>query len=234
MALLTPFRISGYVDQASIQVGVLGELIKAVRLGRCSGSAGVPKSVVLVGHSFGSVISNAIVASIPGAADGLILTGLGYTGFDFKTIWGTLQARLPSQEQHDMLANLDTGYLDAGDLYSFVGGQFHQPNYDVQVARNAFSRRQLFAVTEIPSSAQHSLLADKFTGPVMVISGEFDLPVCGGYCPDVLEAGAAPVFPASRNFKAYVQPNTGHALNLHKNATAGYAVITDFLASNGF
>jgi len=34
-------------------------------------------------------------------------------------------------------------------------------------------------------------------------------------------------------FEAYVQPNTGHGINAHYNATGAYAVITDFLSRQG-
>jgi hypothetical protein len=40
-------------------------------------------------------------------------------------------------------------------------------------------------------------------------------------------------FPAASAFEAYIQPNTGHGLNFHYNATAGYQVIQDFLGRNG-
>jgi len=35
------------------------------------------------------------------------------------------------------------------------------------------------------------------------------------------------------NFSAVIQPNTGHGLNLHYNATGGYDVINTFLNSKG-
>ncbi len=41
-----------------------------------------------------------------------------------------------------------------------------------------------------------------------------------------------PNLPAS-NFEAYVQPNTGHGINLHYNATGAYDVIEEFLAAHG-
>lgn len=33
-------------------------------------------------------------------------------------------------------------------------------------------------------------------------------------------------------FRTYVQPSTGHGMNLHYNATGFYGVVNDFIGSN--
>lgn len=45
--------------------------------------------------------------------------------------------------------------------------------------------------------------------------------------------GVAISFPAAKPFKSYVQPRTGHGMNLHFNATGAYDVIQDFLLTEG-
>ena len=35
------------------------------------------------------------------------------------------------------------------------------------------------------------------------------------------------------NFTSYIQPNTGHGINLHYNATAAYDVMNMFLKGKG-
>ena len=69
-----------------------------------------------------------------------------------------------------------------------------------------------------------------------------DLPYCGGNCfatglPTLasIPAAAAANFPmvAASNFTAYIQPNTGHGINAHYNATGAYGVIQTFLKSKG-
>ena len=100
--------------------------------------------------------------------------------------------------------------------------------------------------------------ANAFAGPVLVIAGceshldasikttilifspANDLPFCGGNClatgnaslPSI-PAAVAMSFPnvPSNNFEAYIQPNTGHGINLHYNATGAYNVINNFLKS---
>lgn len=98
--------------------------------------------------------------------------------------------------------------------------------------------------------------ANAYAGPVLVITGcesdlgisinrtmltsspANDLPFCGGDClatgnaslPSI-PAAVAMSFPnvPSNNFEAYIQPNTGHGINLHYNATGAYNVINEFL-----
>ena len=41
-----------------------------------------------------------------------------------------------------------------------------------------------------------------------------------------------PLFSAE-DFVAYIQPKTGHGINLHYNATGAYKVISMFLAAKG-
>lgn len=52
--------------------------------------------------------------------------------------------------------------------------------------------------------------------------------MCGGDCTSILEPAAAD-FPSSTRFATYLQPNSGHALNIHLNASAYYDVILGFL-----
>ena len=39
--------------------------------------------------------------------------------------------------------------------------------------------------------------------------------------------------PGANPFTAYIQPNTGHGLNLHYNQTGGYSYIQNWLSTNG-
>lgn len=106
------------MNQASIQESILTELATAVKFGNYTGSIGTPKSLVLVGHSFGSAITSAVIRASPTLADGLILTGWSFlrsdalfhakiapTGFNFNVnvsrgsaALETLQPRIASGE----------------------------------------------------------------------------------------------------------------------------------------
>lgn len=101
-----------------------------------------------------------------------------------------------------------------------------------------------------------------FAGPVLVITGcklsllyrcskvpslakilaANDLPFCGGNClatgdPSLpsIPAAVSKSFPNVKpgDFTAYIQPNSGHGINAHYNATGAYDVIQTFLKSKG-
>jgi hypothetical protein len=64
--------------------------------------------------------------------------------------------------------------------------------------------------------------------------GEFDYPGCAGDCKNTwLEDQTRDLFPKATNISAHLQPNTGHLLTLATNASAGYEVMLQYLASNG-
>lgn len=69
-------RISGYLNQLSIQVALAVELTKAVKEGKYTGTIGKPEKLVLVGHSYGSAISAGALTAEPGLADAVVLTGM--------------------------------------------------------------------------------------------------------------------------------------------------------------
>jgi len=52
--------------------------------------------------------------------------------------------------------------------------------------------------------------------------------MCAGNCTSILEPAAVD-FPVSRKFATYLQPNTGHGLNQHRNASGFYDVVMEFL-----
>jgi len=68
------------------------------------------------------------------------------------------------------------------------------------------------------------------------MAADSDLIFCGSDCHGVADGPDSPdakVFPAAKPFEAYIQPNTGHGMNLHHNATGWYGVVQDFLGKNG-
>jgi pimeloyl-ACP methyl ester carboxylesterase len=73
---LTLNSVSGYQNQLSIQVEIAKQLAHIVRSGKYPGSIGKPKSLVLVGHSFGSSISAGVAVAEPDLIDGVIMTGM--------------------------------------------------------------------------------------------------------------------------------------------------------------
>ena len=78
--MLQATRVSGYdVPQSTVQLAILQQLSSLIRAGNYTGSFGPPSKLVHVGHSYGSLISNGLIATTPGLSDGVILTGISYS-----------------------------------------------------------------------------------------------------------------------------------------------------------
>jgi len=107
-------------------------------------------------------------------------------------------------------------YFDTGILY--YGEQTKQP----------VTQGELFTLGSLPAM-------NGFKGPVLVMTGEGDVPYCGGNCTVTgtqlpsIPAGVGMHFPNASAFEAYIQPRTGHGLNFGYNATAGYNYVASWL-----
>ncbi|KAL9110406.1 MAG: hypothetical protein Q9187_008058 [Circinaria calcarea] len=132
-------------------------------------------------------------------------------------------------------ANLPTGYLTwvdpAANQFTFLYPPFFDPDIAVYAELHKFP----YTVGEILTIGSVPKAAAAFTGPVQVVTGVQDAIYCGSDCtsPSVNFPSISKAFPASRKFEAYLQPNTGHAINVHYNSTAAYCVIQEFLMREG-
>ncbi|CAF9906546.1 MAG: hypothetical protein GOMPHAMPRED_004777 [Gomphillus americanus] len=133
--------------------------------------------------------------------------------------------------------NLPNGYLVASNAAAIQALFFAPPFFDYTgLLPLAEETKQAATIGELLTTATLAP-TNSFTGPVLVITGDQDTPFCGGNClatgdpmvPSVISTTqkSFPNVPAG-NFLAYVQPNTGHALNFHYNATGAYSVINSF------
>ena len=227
-------RVSGYVSQLPIAIAVLTSLAKSVRQGKYT-TIGKPKSLVLIGHSFGSFTTNGAVAREPGIADAAVLTGYGTTLNPALTLegWAPRVARL---QRPRAFAAFDSGYVTTGDVFGSILDFFKRGAYDPAVAAFSEATKQPFAVGELVSINPEFLRNDapNFKGPTLLISGEYDFIVCDGYCPGVLDEPLRTYFRGSSDFQSYIQPKAGHSNNFATNATGFYGAILDFLGKHDF
>ncbi|KAI4157211.1 MAG: hypothetical protein LQ342_008460, partial [Letrouitia transgressa] len=162
------YRISGYVNQISIQISILAVLTKNIRAGQFTGETGVPSSVVFVGHSFGSFISNALVAAQPSIADGIVMTGYSLNGNNTQII---LEAsRVAAIQNRKKFGEFDPGYVTTADVYSTVSDFFKAPDYERDVAVFAESSKAPYGIAELISISPPffpPLNASLFGGPAL-------------------------------------------------------------------
>ncbi|KAI9695059.1 MAG: hypothetical protein M1820_008952 [Bogoriella megaspora] len=220
------------LGMASHRSSILKGLIHEIRAGRLTGSS--PSQAILVGHSFGSLVTNAVLRSDPGSVDAAVLTGVAYYGVDGTISTQAKQHRLASTQNPAKWGQLDGAYHVSVDVYSTIELFFKAPFYDRKVAQWAEDNKQPTSLLEDATISITNFTSPVFTGPVMVMSGEYDLLACEGYCPGNIEKGASAVFPASKKLVTYSQPGSGHSINLSLNATGSFEVIMSFLKESGF
>lgn len=134
--------------------------------------------------------------------------------------------------------NFPNGYLinsDAGtQQYLFM----HAPNFDPNILFFAESVKQPVTQGEFLTLGNLPKV-NAFEGPVLVQTAEFDLPYCGGNCYATgtemksIPEGVKAFFPNASTVDVVIQPETGHGLVVHYNATAGFEVVAGWLEANG-
>lgn len=136
--------------------------------------------------------------------------------------------------------DLPDGYIISSNANANQYNFFAPPFFDPALLAYAEVSKQPVTVGELLTLAS-SPATNPFTGPVLVFTGDADLPFCGGDC--LATGGALASIPESvkesftdiedGNFEAYIQPNTGHGVTAHYNATAGYQYIAGWLSDHG-
>lgn len=217
---------------------MLAQLVRDIKKGQYTGDVKA-KKVSLVGHSFGSFLSVTILHKYPDLVDAAVLTGAGYPNPNDTALavraWGpTLDAwriakTLPVENRPQFAETLDTGYISAVDMYSYVLGFLHQPNYEVGAAEYSYKTLQALSVSEFFSLELKN--SPEFKGKVFLTSGEYDSLLCNGDCADTFAKGVQNDAFKGAELTTYVQPGAGHGQNFEGNAPDLYAEIMKFLAT---
>lgn len=194
-----------------------------------------PSKVIHVGHSFGSVLTSAFIANYGNLTDGAIITGyylgplLGNAG---STTFSVEYAATGSPAY-----DRPSGYVvcqKSGIQNIFFGGN----------PKTAFTPELLDYGVEIKQPVPIGELASafwvlgrygpSFTAPVQYLLPEFDFYICRGDCKGVVNITMLEqTYPNASDIEVVIQPNTGHALPLHNNTTAGFQLVYDFLDRHG-
>jgi pimeloyl-ACP methyl ester carboxylesterase len=155
--------------QTDIQAAVLIEITKRFRSGKLCVNLPKPSGRVLhVGHSFGSIMTNVLIAQNPDLSDGVVLTGLSHNssfppGFPISTNF-----HLAKENRPELWGNLSTGVLTWGDELALQYAFFKHPYFDPEVLATAEATKAPFAVSEFLTLWLPSVIATNFTGPVLV------------------------------------------------------------------
>lgn len=232
------------IIQVPAELSAIYEITKMLRQGSLPNVPQAFSKIVHVGHSLGSILTYNLAAMHPTASDGLVLTAFtfdsAYIGATFKA-WASKLAR---NNQPKRFGHLPTGYLTWANASSNAETFLDPGFFDPGILDFSEATKQPFTTGEILTLGGSPPSAPEFKGPVQVLVGNQDFIFCGGDCvpnggpPGMpagpsIPSGVVQAFPAASAFEAYIQPNTGHGINLHFNSTGAYRATQEFLLAHG-
>ncbi|EXJ60637.1 hypothetical protein A1O7_04790 [Cladophialophora yegresii CBS 114405] len=215
--------------QALVEVAVLAGLTTLVRAGNIT-QVPVPQKVI---H-----ISVGLAAVAPGLSDGIVLTGYSalsqYTAFFIANT----AFHLANQNQPKRFppSKYSSGFLTWPDKFGNQFSFLEYPYFDPAVLDRAEATKYPFTVGEFISASAVPVAAPNFPGPVLYLAAQSDLIFCASNCTGLFGPDSVAVqgFNGSSSVETYIQPNVGHGINLHHNATGAYNVIMDWAERHGF
>ncbi|KAK7210060.1 hypothetical protein V2G26_017238 [Clonostachys chloroleuca] len=236
------------IVQIPTEIEILASLTKIARSGklirsskvlstgsRTTVSDFVPSKVVQIGYSFGSFLIQNVLARYPDLGDGAVLTALYPNTIPFDKMIDVLHYdhEFPKENDPTRFSEYGSGYFVLSNEADLQKLFFQKRSLDPALLTYTEKIKQPETLGEYASEGLSSyLVADNFRGPVQFFIGEFDNFVCRGDCRGIYDQTEADrIFPHS-NATYYLQPNTGHAPGLSKNASAGYEVMLEFLDSH--
>lgn len=224
------------VVQAPLETAIAHSLIQSLRAGAISSTAF--KSVVGVGHSLGSELTNSLTANYPSDLSAAILTGFSVDSKGQPVFFSGLDLTIARLNSPSRFPALNNGYTVSNNINGNQFAFFRAPNFDPAVLAAAEATKQTFTIGELFTNSQFMGKALAFTGPVFIVDGENDLPFCQSNCLMPMNKAQAALTGLYPNAKAgsgvYIGKGVGHGLNLHYGAGDAYKAIFAFLKKEGF
>jgi pimeloyl-ACP methyl ester carboxylesterase len=201
-------------------------------LGALAGEPGVT-GVVTLGHSFGSTVALAHALAWPGQVDGIVLTGF------FHQVNRAFGPRIGRDIRIAAFSGPVAGdLLDPTYVISRPGSRgdvfYVRDNTDPAVLDADDATRETTAAGELLSMSRY--FGDQsrlLTRPVLVLIGERDFVLCGDGvdCTDhaAVAAHESRFYPAEACPEVRVLDDTGHNVNLHRNAPSSFVLMQDWI-----
>lgn len=222
------------IVQAAFEVQIANTLAQSLREGKFLSKKF--DTIVGVGHSFGSLITQSITGLYPSTFNATVLTGFSINSTGLVPFTTGLNYAIASVNQPYRFADLAPGYLVASNAISTQTGFFHLPGANPAVISKAEDRKATVTYGELLTSSSLTMQALQYTGAVAVVNGNEDLPFCFSNCSAPVDQAAfalKALYPHTKNTSSYLAQKTGHALNLHYSAGATFQWIQDFLVRTG-
>jgi pimeloyl-ACP methyl ester carboxylesterase len=217
--------------QATLEIEALHALTQALRGGSV---AGVPayQAVYHVGHSFGAVQTFALSRDYPTITNGIILQGWAPTG-DFLSDF-VFGGNFVDVQTTPLKDNYTAGYFAAGNPSAVQTNFFAPGQFDPKMLEFAVETGHPVSQGEMLTIGGAGHGVSSFQGPVLVITGERDLPFCGGDCLTTKNAfgsipGAAQEVFGNVTVEVHIVKDAGHGLNYEYSAQDTFAKMVKFL-----
>jgi hypothetical protein len=166
-----PEHADPYFDvQLGTQIAILKRITELVWSGHLSKHIPVPGKIVHVGHSYGSLITNGLVAASPETSDGIVLTVFSHDSSWTTTLELCLGFEVARESNPERFGALASGYLTWGREYSSQCVFFDYPFFEIEVLKKAEAGKVPFAIAELLSFTSVDIAAPGFRKPVLVCS----------------------------------------------------------------
>lgn len=198
--------------------------------------------IIHIGHSFGSVLTSALLATYGNLSDAAVLTGYILNDHFAEMRKTSFALEYAPQNNKTLFGDRPSGYMIDGTLEGFQTIFFSTQadattgtgGFDRGVLDYAFSIRQTITTSEFLPPTINLGAAPDFKGPLQFMLAEFDFPVCRGDCRIPFDlAFFKNLYPNATDINIYTQKGNGHALTLHRKANSGYKATLDWLDGNG-
>ena len=170
--------------------------------------------------------------SHPKISDGIALTGFSQNGtfVPYFMLGGNF---IDVKENPTLAPKYDHGYLAAGDASGVQTNFFSPGAFDPKILAFAAATGQPVSIGELLTIGGGSAAPNAFVGPVLIITGERDVPFCGGSCLNGAPEGSSIPAQAQKTFtgttiSTVIVPGAGHGLNLEYSHPFTYKSINDF------
>lgn len=196
------------------------------------------RKLVGLGHSFGSILSQAVSHNDPDAYNGLILTGFSTNSSGVIPFFLGASFTIPQMTGIAALANKPPTWLATGSIASLLTNFF-------STVPNSFSDASLQLTRKTEQPVNLGVLytqgnvggVSQMKGPVQVVNGDGDLPFCSGNCYTSVNGKSIPegvknLHPAASNFSSYIAQNSGHGITSHFSQADTAEAIMSFIISN--
>lgn len=156
--------------QITLEIEALRELTQLAAQGRIPGVKHVYNDIIHVGHSLGSAMTYNLVSMNPQISKGVILTGFSHVpNFSPQFILGN--NFVPVSSIPLAADKYPRGYVGAGSRSGIHTGFFAPGDYNSEVLDNIVTRVTPHGPGEFLSIGLGAGEPNKFTGPVMIITG---------------------------------------------------------------